>query len=207
MSPIRVMKFGGTSLASADRFRTVAELVGRARATHRVCVVASAMAGVTNLLLHGGRVPNRDEADRLLSGFRERHAEVVEALAGDLGAGITSVRQQLEELENIGRRLLHGMALLEEGPPSVLAQVSSLGERGAAAILMALLQARGLEPRYLDPVAFIRVEGDPLQARPRMADIEASFAAVKAGGDGLWVLPGFFGGDSQGRIQIGRAHV
>ena len=205
MSPIRVMKFGGTSLASADRFRTVAELVGRARATHRVCVVASAMAGVTNLLLHGGRVPNRDEADRLLSGFRERHAEVVEALAGDLGAGITSVRQQLEELENIGRRLLHGMALLEEGPPSVLAQVSSLGERGAAAILMALLQARGLEPRYLDPVAFIRVEGDPLQARPRMADIEASFAAVKAGGDGLWVLPGFFGGDSQGRIlSLGR---
>ena len=205
MSPIRVMKFGGTSLASADRFRTVAELVSRARATHRVCVVASAMAGVTNLLLHGGRVPNRDEADRLLSGFRERHAEVVEALAGDLGAGITSVRQQLEELENIGRRLLHGMALLEEGPPSVLAQVSSLGERGAAAILMALLQARGLEPRYLDPVAFIRVEGDPLQARPRMADIEASFAAVKAGGDGLWVLPGFFGGDSQGRIlSLGR---
>jgi aspartokinase/homoserine dehydrogenase 1 len=207
MSPsaIRVMKFGGTSLAGADRFRMVADLVGEACVTHRVCVVASAMAGVTNLLLHGGRVPDRDEADRLLVGFRERHAEVVADLAQDLGAQAGPVGERLAALEAIGRRLLHGMALLEEGPPSVLAQVSSLGERAACAILVGLLQARGLAPRYLDPVTHIRVEGDPLQARPKMAEIEASFAAVKAGEGSLWVLPGFFGGDGQGRIlSLGR---
>ena len=204
-SAIRVMKFGGTSLADADRFRSVANLVARACSTHRVCVVASAMAGITNLLLHGGRVPSREEADRLLSAFRERHAEVVEALATDLGAEAPAVRQQLEDLEAIGRRLLHGMALLEEGPPSVLAQVSSLGERAASAVLVALLRARGLGPRYLDPAVHIRVEGDPLQARPRMADIEAEFKAVTASEGRLWVLPGFFGGDGQGRIlSLGR---
>ncbi len=207
MSPsaIRVMKFGGTSLANADRFRTVADLVTEACATHRVCVVASAMAGVTNLLLHGGRVPDRDEADRLLLGYRDRHAEVVADLARDLGPEAVVVGEELAALETIGRRLLHGMALLEEGPPSVLAQVSSLGERAACAILMSLLKARGLAPRYLDPVEYIRVEGDPLQARPKMAEIEAGFTALKAGPDGLWVLPGFFGGDAQARIlSLGR---
>ena len=205
MSPIRVMKFGGTSLAGADRFRTVADLVSGACATHRVCVVASAMAGVTNLLLHGGRVPDREEADRLLLGFRQRHAEVVADLALDLGAQAATVREELDALEAIGRRLLHGMALLEEGPPSVLAQVSSLGERAACAILLGLLQARGLAPRFLDPVVHIRVEGDPLQARPHMVEIEANFQAVKAEPGGLWVLPGFFGGDGQGRIlSLGR---
>ncbi len=204
-SAIRVMKFGGTSLADAGRFRTVADLVATARATHRVCVVASAMAGVTNLLLHGGHVPDRAEADRLLDRFRERHAEVVAELEQDLGPEAELVRGELAALETQGRRLLHGMALLEEGPPSVLAQVSSLGERAASAILMGLLKARGLAPRYLDPVDHIRVEGDPLQARPRMADIEACFAHLKAGDGGLWVLPGFFGGDSQGRIlSLGR---
>ncbi|GLH73636.1 bifunctional aspartate kinase/homoserine dehydrogenase I [Geothrix limicola] len=203
--PIRVMKFGGTSMAGADRFRQVADLVARARASHRVCVVASAMAGVTNLLLHGGHVPDREAADELLAGFRARHADVVADLAGDLGVEAATVREQLEALETLGRRLLHGMALLEEGPPSVLAQVSSLGERAACAILVGLLKARGLAPRYLDPVAHIKVEGDPLQARPRMAEIEACFADVKAGEGGLWVLPGFFGGDAQGRIlSLGR---
>jgi len=38
-----------------------------------------------------------------------------------------------------------------------------------------------------------------------MADIESAFAAVTAGSGGLWVLPGFFGGDAQGRIlSLGR---
>jgi len=205
LQPIRVMKFGGTSLADAARFRTVADLVAPACTTHRVCVVASAMAGVTNLLLHGGRVPNREEADRLLEAFRERHAQVVADLAEDLGAEAGPVRGELEGLEAVGRRLLHGMALLEEGPPSVLAQVSSLGERASSLILTALLKARGLAPRYLDPVEHIKVEGDPLQARPRMSDIESAFAAVVAAPGGLWVLPGFFGGDAQGRIlSLGR---
>lgn len=204
-SSIRVMKFGGTSLADADRFRTVADLAASACATHRVCVVASAMAGITNLLLHGGRVPNREEADRLLEAFRDRHALVVADLAVDLGAEAGLLRGELEGLEAVGRRLLHGMALLEEGPPSVLAQVSSLGERASSLILTALLKARGLSPRYLDPVEHIKVEGDPLQARPRMADIETAFAAVIAAPGGLWVLPGFFGGDAQGRIlSLGR---
>ncbi len=204
-SAIRVMKFGGTSLAGADRLRAVVDIVAAARATHRVCVVVSAMLGVTNLLLHGGHVPDREEADRLLASFRERHAEVVAALAEDLSREVAPVQVELAALEALGHRLLHGMALLEEGPPSVLAQVSSLGERAASAILLALLKARGLTPHYLDPVEYIRVEGDPLQARPRMADIEARFATVKTGPEGLWVLPGFFGGDAQGRIlSLGR---
>jgi len=204
-TPIRVMKFGGTSVAGAARLRTVADLVAAARTTHRVCVVASAMAGVTNLLVNEGRVPDRAAADQLLVSFRAVHADVVEALAGELGAGVVPLRAELEALEALGRRLLHGMALLEEGPPSVLAQVASLGERASCAILVALLAARGLEPRYLDPVAHVRVEGDPLQARPCLAETEARFAAVKAGEGNLWVLPGFFGGDAQGRIlSLGR---
>jgi aspartokinase/homoserine dehydrogenase 1 len=183
----------------------VTDLVATTCADHRVCVVASAMAGITNLLLHGGRVPDRAEADRLLSSVRERHAAVVDALAEPLGPEAVALGEQLEALFTIGQRLLHGMALLEEGPPSVLAQVSSLGERASSAILVALLKARGLAPRYLDPVDYVRVEGDPLQARPKMADIEARFAALKAGADNLWVLPGFFGGDAQGRIlSLGR---
>ncbi|MCX6548346.1 MAG: bifunctional aspartate kinase/homoserine dehydrogenase I [Acidobacteria bacterium] len=204
-SLIRVMKFGGTSVAGATRIRAAADLVATARQTHRVCVVASAMSGITNLLLHGGRVPDREEADRLLLAYRERHAAVVADLAEELGAEAAILRAELETLETLGRRLLHGMALLEEGPPSVLAQVSSLGERASCAILMALLKARGLAPCYLDPVTHIRVEGDPLQARPRMADIDLAFASVKAGPDNLWLLPGFFGGDGQGRIlSLGR---
>jgi aspartokinase/homoserine dehydrogenase 1 len=204
-SAIRVMKFGGTSLAGADRFRAVVELVRAARATHRVCVVVSAMAGITNLLLHGGRVPEREAVEPLLTRFRDRHAEVLADLAEELGPEAAPLSEELAALEGLGRRLLQGMALLEEAPPSGVAQVSSLGERASSAILVALLKARGLAPRLLDPVVHLCVEGEPLQARPRKADIEERFARVKAGPEDLWILPGFYGGDSNGRIlSLGR---
>lgn len=47
-----VMKFGGTSVADADRIRCVAELVAQeAKAGHEVAVVVSAMSGQTNRLV------------------------------------------------------------------------------------------------------------------------------------------------------------
>jgi aspartokinase/homoserine dehydrogenase 1 len=50
---LRVMKFGGTSVTGAERLRGVARLAAAAVAEERVLVVASAMAGVTDLLLAG----------------------------------------------------------------------------------------------------------------------------------------------------------
>jgi aspartokinase len=48
---MQVMKFGGTSVGSAERMRGVVRLVSLALAENRVVVVASALAGVTNLLV------------------------------------------------------------------------------------------------------------------------------------------------------------
>ena len=46
------MKFGGTSVGSAERIAQAAELaIASARKGHRVVVVTSAMSGVTNLLI------------------------------------------------------------------------------------------------------------------------------------------------------------
>ena len=102
-------------------------------------------------------------------------------------------------------RLLKGVALLDECSPSVLAQVSSLGERASCAILLALLRARGLDPQYLDPREFIIASGDPFQARPQLDEIRARFRPLKAEGRRLWLLPGFFGGDPQGKlVSLGR---
>ena len=46
-----VHKFGGTSLAHADRYRAACEIVLSQRAGERVAVVVSAMSGVTNALI------------------------------------------------------------------------------------------------------------------------------------------------------------
>src|SRR5579864_8088359 len=45
-----VMKFGGTSVGSAERFRQCAEIVAGAARHDRIVVVVSAVAGVTDLI-------------------------------------------------------------------------------------------------------------------------------------------------------------
>ena len=46
-----VHKFGGTSVADADRYRAACEIVLSQRSGERVAVVVSAMSGVTNALI------------------------------------------------------------------------------------------------------------------------------------------------------------
>jgi len=200
---IRVMKFGGTSVGDAARMRGVADLVSQALNTDRVCLVASAMAGVTNLLVDAVNLSTGPDPAKVAARYLAVHEKAVAEL--NLGDSSVELRQQLASLAEEANRLLQGVALLEECSPSVLANLSSLGERASCAILLALLKARGLEPQYLDPREYLIVEGDPFQARPCIDEIRKRFTPLREGGARLCLLPGFYGGDAQGKIMsLGR---
>ena len=51
MKNLLVMKFGGTSVGSAERMRVAAQLAADERARRPVVVVVSAMSKITDLLL------------------------------------------------------------------------------------------------------------------------------------------------------------
>jgi aspartokinase/homoserine dehydrogenase 1 len=199
------MKFGGTSLSGATCLRGVVDLVEAALKEERVCLVASAMAGVTNLLVKAGEPDGWSRIATMPDQFRDSYRQAIEELQGDLGAQAAPLGAALEELVGECSRMVRGVALLKECSPSVLASLSSLGERASCAVLAALLRARGLDPLFLDPREYILAEGDPLHARPCLEAIKDRFAPLLAGKRRLFLLPGFFGGDGQGRIlSLGR---
>jgi aspartokinase/homoserine dehydrogenase 1 len=75
------MKFGGTSVGSAERIRAVAALV-RERRSSGVVVVVSALGGVTDLLIRGARLALvRDPGwERVAYETLSRHHEAITAL-------------------------------------------------------------------------------------------------------------------------------
>jgi len=184
----------------AVRMRQVADLVAAALRTDRVCLVASALAGVTDMLVAApGAGPGVAEA------FLLRHLGVASDLLPELGGGFEALRGELELLAGECARILQGVALVGECSPTVLAVLGSLGERASTAILTALLRGRGLAPVLLDPRLHLILEGDPLRGRPRAGEIRERFRPLREGADRLWVLPGFYGGDAQGRtVSLGR---
>ncbi|HEX7186459.1 MAG TPA: bifunctional aspartate kinase/homoserine dehydrogenase I [Thermoanaerobaculia bacterium] len=204
---MRVMKFGGTSVGSAERMRGVVRLVGDALAEGRVLVVASAVAGVTNLLVEAARTA-AEGGDIAAAGerFREIHRGIAGELAEDLAPEVREqVFRKLEELATELDNLLRGVALLQECSPSVLAHLSGLGERASCAILSGLFRSAGWPLADLDPREVIPCTGDPLEATPLPEEIRERFRPWREGGDRLALLPGFFGGDRRGKtLSLGR---
>jgi aspartokinase/homoserine dehydrogenase 1 len=204
---MRVMKFGGTSVGSAERMRGVVRIVGEAAARERVLVVASAVSGVTNLLIDGARTAAEGGAiDPVGTRFREVHGAILSELSDGLPSDLRSaVATAVDELASELESLLQGVSLLHECSPSVLAHLSGLGERTSCAILSVLFRSAGFPAVDLDPRQVLLCTGDPLEATPLPEEIRERFRPWHEGTAPLALMPGFFGGDKRGKtLSLGR---
>lgn len=204
--PWRVMKFGGTSVGSGARMLHVADLIQDALRTHRVVVVSSAAAGVTNTLIAAAQSAEAGgDAEQLAATFRLRHALIRAELADGLGNQRDPLAERLEAIASELENLLRGVALLRDLPGAALAHISGLGERAACACLEAIFAARAQTCHLLDPLVMLPCAGDPLAATPNPALMYERFAEVRQGDHELHVMPGFFGGDARGKLlSLGR---
>ena len=113
---MRVLKFGGSSLASPERIRDVARIVLDQARTEPIIVVVSAFQGVTNQLLDAARLAERGDAgaDRIVAKLTSRHHAAAIALLGArrVAATIAKVDALLAELGDA----LHGIRLLASRP-------------------------------------------------------------------------------------------
>lgn len=158
-----VMKFGGTSVGSADAFAQVATIVkqkvAEQAATERpgVVVVTSAMSGVTNMLIEAAQKAARgDESfhqvqqDSLLLKHQVVAGRLIED--GAERAALTRIfEQRLSEFD----RLCTSIAVLGELTNRGLDVVSGLGERMAAPLLAAVLRASGLKAESIDATEIV----------------------------------------------------
>jgi aspartate kinase len=134
-----VMKFGGTSVGSAERIRGVVERI-RERLSLRPVVVVSALSGVTDQLIRGARIalergPGTEE---LLQELKTRHREVATTLttAGDARLALFAyINDVLAELS----AFFVGVHNLGELSPRSLDAISAMGERLSHRIVAAAL--------------------------------------------------------------------
>src|SRR5262245_53708310 len=106
-----VMKFGGTSVGSAERIAQAADLaVKSAREGHKVVVVTSAMGGVTNKLIAAAQNAVGGYYHKTVSDdLHEPHRQAVHMLTPNDAArrreAIEVVRQRIERFETVCKGL------------------------------------------------------------------------------------------------------
>ena len=152
---MRVMKFGGTSVRDAERIGIVTELVAAACLESKICVVVSALGGITDEL--GNAASDCSRGDRVFpercNAMAERHLQIAAALtSGDARATLEQViRSRFAELEIV----LEGICLVRECSPRTLDKVLSMGELLSAALVAGALSESGIETEACDARQFI----------------------------------------------------
>ena len=133
---MRVLKFGGSSLANPGRIRQVGRILLDIRRHEPIVVVVSAFQGVTDQLVACAAAAERGDTSytRLLLDIARRHRAAVSRLIPHRG-GV--VRADVERLLDQLRETLHGVYLLRHCPAQALDMAASFGERLSARIIAA----------------------------------------------------------------------
>jgi len=134
-----VMKFGGSSVANADRIRHVASII-KAYKEKRPVVVLSAMGDTTDHLLEAADMAVKGTVD--VKKIMELHNQTEKEL------GIKA--DSLVELQNELQQLLTGISMLKELTKRTRDYLVSFGERMSVRIMAAYLKKEGTDADYFD---------------------------------------------------------
>lgn len=204
---MQVLKFGGTSVASAENIGKVIAIVTRALAHGPVGLVVSALGGTTDALIGIGRTAAAgDEAFRqTLRQLEARHLTAAEHLLPDAASQLEIqpwLTAQFTELA----RLADGIFALGELSPRTLDKLMSYGELLSSRLVVAAFQARGIATAWADSRQLIRTN-----SRFGMAQVDEAVTQRQVrqfqqeNPASLWVAPGFIAADAEGHTTtLGR---
>lgn len=171
-----VLKFGGTSLGSRDAFVQVIKIVRKSIQEQMsvskpgVIIVASAMSGVTNLLIDAvkqaaiGNETFYQEAQTILW---DKHQQIVAAFVQDSQEQVMLNRVFQERLTQF-QRLCGSVAILGELTNRGIDVVSGLGERLSTPLLTSVLRTHGIRAEFVDASEIIYTDNAGGGANPIM---------------------------------------
>lgn len=196
---MKVLKFGGSSLATAKKFVAVANIVQSEAQQSQVSAVLSAPQGITNQLeaLLAGLRTNRD-VSLALSTIKQSITEISKDLQLEFSLAPEELTQQINQHFAKLERLIEGAKLLGHCPEQTAAQILTLGERISINFIAWIFNLQSIEVTLIEPEKFLTAEdqaGDPLANIPLSKSL---FTERYKELSEINLMPGFVGVSPQG---------
>ncbi len=205
---LEVWKFGGASLADPPAIEKAARLI----AAHDgpLVIVASALGGVTDLLLAGAAAATTGksaEAGRIAAAFLRRHRDVARALI-PAGPARRRLMAAIDAAAREYRELCIAIGVLGHIAPRASDLLVSRGERMSASILAATVGRARRKVEYADALDFIATDAHYGGAAPHLShtfrQTRQRLRPILAAG-ATPVVPGFIGRAPDGSLTtLGR---
>lgn len=190
----RVLKFGGSSVASPERIKAVLEIIRNTQIHHsRIAVVVSAFGGVTDQLIALGKMAahGKENYSKGLSEIIERHKSSAGSLIPQ--KVLPKVQKNLDQtLLELGK-VLEGIFLVRELSLKTLDLVMSFGERLSAYIISEALRPLVASAAYLDARLIIKTDRSFGEARVNFDETNKNTLEYFHDSPGIPVITGFIG--------------
>ncbi len=206
MKGLKVLKFGGTSMGSAEAMRQVIAIVKKPQKDARIAaVVVSAVSGATNELIKAAKLAAKNDISykKILKALERRHIDTVNDLIGSRGAKETlaCIDELFRQLESVAL----GVFRVGELSPAGLDYIMSFGERLSAHILAGALQARGVRCEYLNTRHVVVTDEHFGSAKVDFSSTDKAMRAYFKKHPKLQVVTGFIGATPEGKTTtLGR---
>lgn len=150
---MKVLKFGGTSVGSAENINKVISILEQQSKNANIAVVVSAVGGVTDQLLEAAHLACDNNAEYIekYNVIWSRHNKVIEGLFINTTKDKT-FQKYYDELQDLVstrlnelRRLLDGIYLINELSPKTKDKLLSFGETISSTIIYHTLKSRNLD--------------------------------------------------------------
>ncbi len=202
---MQVLKFGGTSVGSSKNINQVISILETyASKDHVICVV-SAIGGITDKILHAGRLAETNDKDykKEFKAIKTKHLNILTKLIPNPEPEvITKLKEQLKSLKS----LLDGIYLINELSPQTSDRLVSFGELLSSYIIAETLKSRGLNAQLKNTQELIVTNSNFTKAEVKFnitnSNIQDYFIEAK---QNITILPGFISKSSNNEITtLGR---
>src|SRR5690606_31598649 len=190
---MKILKFGGTSVGSASGIRNVKEII--AAEEGEKIIVLSAMAGVTNLLVHiitlikAGEIPN---AKVIVEQLKKKHLDLVDELIPVENFSVKDqIIKQFEKLSEI----LH-----EDRSENTEARILTFGEVVSTFIVSRFFENEGIANTLLDARKFMQVSNIENPDTDKVSRLLHQYLKDKSK-TGVYITQGFVRVDKFNRIN------
>ena len=204
---MQVLKFGGSSVASAKNINSVISIIKNAVSNDdRIVVVLSAFGGITDALLEAVNLASKADTfyNEKLALIVQRHLTAVKDLIPlDKQSGVLSmVKKRCNEIEDICR----GVFLLKELTAHTKDSITSYGELLSTQIFSAKLNSLQINNTWKDSRELIITNSEFGRATVDFAITNKNISDFFSSGDSvLCIIPGFIGSDKNGNTTtLGR---
>ncbi len=193
---MKVLKFGGTSVGSAENIKRVKQIVQSQN--DDVIVVVSALGGITDKILAAAKIASAGTGNfrTTLEEIKKRHDETIQELFSRNDSIKNTVNEMLFELEQI----LTGITLVGELTTKTLDRILGIGERISSHIVAQFIGAV-----RKDSSEFIQTDNNFGKALVNFEVTNRSIQTTFKNFSGVAVVPGFISKNKKGEYTtLGR---